>query len=55
MEPLTNYFVGRATKDYLGGNLVVGGIGTSVVRRLGDSALRDRLTTHAEPFGGDLV
>jgi hypothetical protein len=55
VEPLTNYLVGRATKDYLGGNLVVGGIGTSVVRRLGDSLLRDRLTTHAESFGGDLV
>lgn len=55
VEPLTNYFVGRATKDYLGGNLVVGGIGTSVVRRLDGSALRDRLTTHAESFGGDLV
>jgi hypothetical protein len=55
VEPLTNYLVGRATKDYLDGNLVVGGIGTSVVRRLGDSALRDRLTTHAESFGGDMV
>ena len=55
VEPLTNYFVGRATKDYLNGNLVVGGIGTSVVRRLGGTALRDRLTTHAESFGGDLV
>jgi hypothetical protein len=55
VEPLTNYFVGRATKDYLGGNLVIGGIGTSVVRRLGTSPLRDQLTTHAESFGGDLV
>ena len=55
VEPLSNYFVGRATKDYRNGNLVIGGIGTSVVRRLGDSALRDRLTTHAESFGGDMV
>ncbi|PYP78611.1 MAG: hypothetical protein DMD35_10895 [Gemmatimonadetes bacterium] len=55
VEPLSNYFVGRATKDYRDGNLVIGGIGTSVVRRLGDSALRDRLTSHAESFGGDLV
>ncbi|HKP16009.1 MAG TPA: DUF5916 domain-containing protein [Gemmatimonadaceae bacterium] len=55
VEPLTNYLVGRATKDYLGGNLVIGGIGTSVVRGLGDSSLRNRLTTHAESFGGDLV
>jgi hypothetical protein len=55
VEPLSNYLVGRATKDYRNGNLVIGGIGTSVVRRLGESALRDRLTTHAESFGGDLV
>jgi hypothetical protein len=55
VEPLTNYFVGRATKDYRNGNLVVGGIGTSVVRRLGDAALRDRLSTHAEAIGTDVV
>ena len=55
VEPLTNYFVGRATKDYRDGNLVVGGIATSVVRRLGDSALTDRLTSHAEAVGGDMV
>ena len=30
VEPLSNYFVGRATKDYHDGNLVVGGIATSV-------------------------
>jgi len=55
VEPLSNYLVGRATKDYHNGNLVIGGIGTSVVRRLGESALRDRLTSHAESFGGDVV
>ena len=43
VEPLTNYFVGRATKDCLGGNLVLG-IATSVVRRLATTALRNRLT-----------
>ena len=55
VEPLTNYFVGRATKEYRGGNVVLGGIATSVVRRLGDAALRDRLTSHAEAIGSDLV
>ena len=55
VEPLTNYFVGRATKDYRSGNVVVGGIATSVVRSLGDPSLRDRLTSHAESFGSDLV
>ena len=54
VEPLTNYFVGRATKDYLNGNLVVGGIATSVLRRLGDQAVRDRLTSHAEALGADV-
>jgi hypothetical protein len=55
VEPLTNYFVGRATKDYRDGNLVLGGIATSVARRLGETALRDRLTSHAEAIGSDLV
>jgi hypothetical protein len=55
VEPFTNYFVGRATKDFRGGNLVVGGIATSVVRKLGDVQLRDRLNSHAEALGGDLV
>jgi hypothetical protein len=55
VEPLTNYFVGRATQDYRGGDLVVGGIATSVLRRLDDGALRDRLTRHAEALGADLV
>ena len=55
VEPLTNYFVGRATKEYRDGNVVLGGIATSVVRRLGDDSLRNRLTSHAEAFGTDLV
>ncbi len=55
VEPLSNYFVGRGTKDYRDGNLVVGAIGTSVVRRLDDPALADRLTHHAEAVGGDMV
>ncbi|MEP7000373.1 MAG: DUF5916 domain-containing protein [bacterium] len=55
VEPLTNYFVGRATRDFNGGDLVIGGIATSVVRKLDDAALTDRLNRHAESFGADIV
>jgi hypothetical protein len=55
VEPLTNYFVGRATQDYRGGDIVVGGILTSVARRLKDDVLRQRLNAHAEAAGLDLV
>jgi hypothetical protein len=55
VEPRTNYFVGRVKKDYRGGDVVLGGIASSVARRLGDSALRERLNTHAEAVGSDLV
>jgi hypothetical protein len=52
-EPLTNYFLGRVAKDYLGGNLQVRGMATSVVRDLGDPALAARLARHAESGGLD--
>jgi hypothetical protein len=55
VEPLTNYFVGRATHDYRGGDLVVGGIVTSVARKLDDAALGKLLNKHAEAVGADLV
>ncbi|MBA3646453.1 MAG: carbohydrate binding family 9 domain-containing protein [Gemmatimonadaceae bacterium] len=54
VEPLTNYFVGRVKQDYQGGNLVVGVIGSSVMRRMDDSVLTTRLSSHAETFGADL-
>ncbi len=54
VEPLTNYAVGRVKHDYRGGNLVVGGIATSVLRSLGDSLLSTRISKHAETIGGDL-
>ncbi len=54
VEPLSNYFVGRLKKDMMGGNLVLGGIGTSVVRKL-DDAFTPRLTRHAELVGGDFL
>lgn len=54
VEPLTNYFVSRVKHDYQGGDLVVGAIGTSVTRRMDDSALTARLSSHAETYGADI-
>ena len=54
VEPLTNYSVGRLKHDYRGGNLVIGGIATSVFRSLSDSLLSTRLSKHAETLGGDM-
>jgi hypothetical protein len=54
VEPLSNYAVGRVKHDYRGGNLVIGGIATSVLRSLGDSLLSTRLSKHAETIGGDM-
>jgi hypothetical protein len=53
VEPFTNYFVGRVAKDYLGGNLQVRGMATSVIRDLGDPDLALRLARHAESGGLD--
>ena len=53
VEPLTNYFVGRVKKDFMHGNLIVGGIATSVARQM-DTVFASRLTSHAEFYGGDL-
>ncbi len=55
VEPLTNYFVGRTTRDFRGGDVVIGGIASSVVRSLRDSALAQRLNQHSEAVGADLV
>ncbi len=52
VEPLSNYFLGRVRKDLKGGDFVVGGILSSVVRRLDDDFVH-RLTRHAEVLGGD--
>jgi hypothetical protein len=54
VEPLTNYSVGRIKQDFRGGNLVLGAIGTSVFRSLGDSVLAERLSKHAEMLGADM-
>jgi hypothetical protein len=50
VEPLTNYFVGRLSKDLPGGNLVRG-MFTSVSRDLRDSTLRTELNSHSEAAG----
>jgi len=50
VEPLTNYFVGRISRDLSHGSFVRG-MFTSVVRDIADSTLRTQLTTHAEAAG----
>jgi hypothetical protein len=52
VEPLANYFVGRLKKDLKGGDLVIGMIGTSMVRDLNDQ-FAARLSKHAELLGTD--
>jgi len=54
VDPLTNYFVGRIKKDLLGGNLVLGGIATSVIRQM-DTTFAPRLASHAEVLGTDFL
>ena len=53
VEPLTNYFVGRLKKDMMRGNLVIGGIATSVLREM-EPEFVPRLTRHAELVGTDV-
>lgn len=53
VEPLTNYFVGRVKKDLMRGNLVIGGIATSVIRDM-EPEFATRLTRHAELLGTDV-
>jgi hypothetical protein len=54
VEPLTNYFVGRMKKDLMNGDLVVGGIATSVNRRM-DDTFSPRLNSHSEVVGTDVL
>jgi hypothetical protein len=53
VEPFTNYFVGRLKKDFDRGNLVVGGMATSVYRSTNDPLLTARLNHHSEALGFD--
>jgi hypothetical protein len=52
VEPLANYFVGRVKKDLMGGNLVLGGIATSVIRDIPND-FEPRLNHHSELVGTD--
>ena len=53
VEPLADYFVGRLKRDYMRGNLVVGGIVSGVARNI-DSTFAPRLARHAELYGSDV-
>ena len=53
VEPLTNYFVGRVKRDLRHGNLTLGGILTSVDRRIQEPTLEQRIPAHAEGAGID--
>src|SRR5512143_102416 len=53
VEPLANYFVGRLKRDYMNGNLVVGGIVSGVARRI-DDQFAPRLAKHAEMYVNDM-
>ena len=53
VEPLADYFVGRLKKDFMSGNLVVGGVASGVTRRL-DDTFAPRLAKHAEMYGNDV-
>ncbi|HET9423855.1 MAG TPA: DUF5916 domain-containing protein [Gemmatimonadaceae bacterium] len=52
VEPLTNYFVGRARKDLRQGATQVGVIGTSTIRQVSDDPLVDASLRSAATAGG---
>jgi len=54
VAPLSNYLVGRARKDFRGGQSAIGGIGTAVNRDLGDPTLASELRSSAYTGGVDL-
>ncbi len=53
VEPLANAFVARATQEYRGGDVVLGGIATSSWRDLTDPGLAGLLDRDAETVGAD--
>ena len=54
VEPLADYLAGRVKRDFLDGNLVVGGMVSGVARNI-DSTFAPRLARHAEMIGNDVV
>jgi hypothetical protein len=53
IEPMTNFFVGRVRRLLRGGNLSLGAIGTSVIRRFDYDSLALQMPRHAEALGMD--
>jgi len=53
VEPMTSYVLGRVRRTFDGGNVMVGAIGTSVIRSFGYDSLRTQLSSHAEALGAD--
>jgi hypothetical protein len=53
VEPLADYFVGRLKRDYLNGNLVLGGVVSGVARNI-DTTFAPRLARRAEMYGNDV-
>jgi hypothetical protein len=53
VEPASNYFVARVRQNMRGGNLTVGAIATSVMRRFDSDPLEQRLPGRAEAVGVD--
>ena len=51
VEPFTNYFSGRARRDFRGGRSVVGGMVTSTIRNVDDAVFNSLLRSDAA-FGG---
>lgn len=55
VEPFTNYFVARAKKDMNQGNTVIGGMFTSVLRKLNTQQYKDNLPSESYTGGADLL
>lgn len=53
VEPLTNYFVARPSRDFKGGQFRAGAIATSVDRFTDDALAESRLSKHAREIGID--
>ena len=52
VEPLTNYFVGRAKRDWRNGATTVGGMLTSTIRSFGSGSVFEGLLRKDATFGG---
>ena len=54
VEPASNYFVGRARREYRAGNTLIGALFTATARDLGDPELESLLRSDAYAGGFDL-